>query len=52
MPLSILSPSSAGKGLTVKVGRGSYRGVKSCTESDVVARWAAGPLEFASNSLI
>jgi hypothetical protein len=50
--LSILSPSSVGRGLTVGAGRGSYEGAESYTESNVVARWAAGPLEFASNLLI
>jgi hypothetical protein len=49
---SILSPSLAGRGLTVKVGRGSRRGAELYTESDAVARWAVGPLEFASDLLI
>jgi hypothetical protein len=51
-PLSILSPSLAGRGLTIGVSRGSYRGVELYTESDAVARWAVGLLEFASDSLI
>jgi hypothetical protein len=49
---SILSPSLAGRGLIIGVGRGSYKGVELYTESDAVARWAVGLLEFVSNSLI
>jgi hypothetical protein len=51
-PLNILLPSLAGRGLTIGVGRGFYKGTKSYTESDAVARWAARPLEFASDLLI
>jgi hypothetical protein len=51
-PLSISSPSLVGRGLTTEVGRGFYKGAKLYIESDAVARWVIGPLEFASNLLI
>jgi hypothetical protein len=50
--LTILSPSSAGKGSTIGVGGGSYKGTKSYIKSNIAAKWAAGPLEFAFNLLI
>jgi hypothetical protein len=52
MLLSILSPSLVSRGLTIKVGKGSCKGAELYTESNTVARWAVGPLEFAFNSLI
>jgi hypothetical protein len=52
MLLTILSPSSAGRGLTIKVDRGSYKGVELYIESNIAARWAAGPLKFTFNLLI
>jgi hypothetical protein len=36
--LTILSPSLASRGLTIKVGEGFYKGAKSYTESDVAAK--------------
>jgi hypothetical protein len=36
--LSILSPSLAGRGLTVRVGRGFYKGIELYIESNAVAR--------------
>jgi hypothetical protein len=51
-PLTISSPSSVSKGSTIGAGGGSYRGAELCAESDTAARWAVGPLEFASDSLI
>jgi hypothetical protein len=50
--LTILSPSLAGRGSTIGVGRGSHRGIKSYIESDAAARWVVGPLEFVSDLLI
>jgi hypothetical protein len=50
--LSILLPSLVGRGLTIGVGGGFYEGAELYTESDAVARWAVGPLEFASDLLI
>jgi hypothetical protein len=51
-PLSILLLSLAGRGLTTGANKGFYGGAELYTESDVVARWAVGPLEFASDLLI
>jgi hypothetical protein len=50
--LTILSPSSVGRGLTIGAGGGSYRGAELCIKSDAAARWAVGLLEFASDLLI